>query len=141
MQFKDIVISFVFLALFTVAFISFTYQMTYNNNPTSALLSDQRINKTLSSSFSALNNFSTTSGTQMNQSNSETITGGAFGLISFAIIGSVRNFGNVITGTYTIITTLLIETIHINPIILNIILGIIMVVLIFSAWRIYRQGQ
>lgn len=140
-NFKELLIGFIMVGLFIVALISFTYNITSENSLNSSLLKEPRLNKTFTKMNETLSDFYTTSNSQLSSNQNETISGGAFGLISYAIIGSVRTFTGTIVTTYYVITTLISSTIGIPNIVLNIIMALIGIALIFSAWRIYRQGQ
>ena len=138
---SGMIISFILVGLFALAFITFIYQTSLDNNPQSELLTEPVMNQTFNSLNETLNSYQTIAEEQKNLTFSENPLIATFGLVSFAIVGAGRIFSNIIMGTFNIITTMLFNVIGIPPIIFGIIFTIIIITVVFLLWRNWRQGS
>lgn len=140
---RNMIISFILVGLFALAFISFIYQTSIDNNPTSDLLTNSQLNKTFKGLNSTLSSYQQQAEFQKNVSFSENTNPfvAIFELAVTSIIGIGRTFTGMIFGTWDLITGLIFVTLGVPPIVIGVILSIIIITVIFLLFRMWRVGS
>lgn len=138
-SFQDLMVSTLLFALIAVALISFGAQMAIDNEANSTILQDPNINATLINLTTSLES---SQGIAENQSKSqdENLPVALFDFLFESIIGSVRIFKAQITVIYNLTLGLLISKVGLPIVVLATFSAIILIVIIFRAWRNFKTG-
>lgn len=136
---REYTISAILVGLFVISFIAFANYGANDNNGRN-IMGISYINQTFGSMSSALTGFSSDAGTQLNATSTESPTTNFGSLVLNSIVGAGRVFTGSITSVYNVINILLIQGLGIPAIVLNILAGLILVSVIFFAWRMFRLG-
>lgn len=133
------IISGLLLGLVAFALFSFAYQISIDNNSTT-LMNHPYMNQTFYSINNSLKEVQSKSESQYNATSNEPISAGYGSLILFSIRGAGNVFGGMITSVFNPIFNLSKNVLGIPTIILGVFISIILVLLIFLAWKMYRIG-
>lgn len=138
--FRPYIITFLIVGLFMFSMISFVTNLQSENNAVVTLANDPTVINITGSLTSELEAFETLSNNQRESFDSETPST-SFGELIFESITNVgRVIGGVGTTFYAIIATASLA-IGINPLVINVIGGIIIITIVLLAWRLYRTGE
>ncbi len=140
-SFRQVFITFSIISLFVFATISFVVSFQTENNVSSSILENELINRTFVSLNDDISDQETDSNSSKNSFESEIPAPGFGSLIIFAIVGVAQTFTSIITTTYNVIIVLPISLLGIPNQIASILGSILMMSLIFLAWRVYRVGS
>lgn len=134
-------ISFAIVGLFIVSMISFIVQTQINNDVEETLLDNPFLNKTYIDLGSTLGDFKDTSQTQNEvQDNDNPLTeGGSLLFVSITKTGKVVK--GMISGVYNVIIVLPATFFGLPEIVITVLSSILVITLIFSAWRLYKAGE
>ena len=128
------------LGLFSLSFFMFAFNLINDNNTNNnQLLNDKNFNKTFYSINKSLDNIQTESEKQYNSTSKESISIGFGSLIYFSIRNAGNIFGGMVTSVLNPIFNMVIS-VGIPPIVIAVFISIILVTLIFLAWKMYRIG-
>ena len=140
-SFKQVFINFSLVSLFVFSTISFIVVFGVENGAINSILDNPTINSTFG-------NLSSDMGEQLDNStnastafNAETPAPGFGSLIIFAIVGVTKGFTSVIVVSYHTIIILPMTFLGIPSSVAQVLGSILMMVLIFLAWRVYRVGS
>ncbi len=140
-SFRDTFIMFSLISLFSFAALSFVIQLQIENDGPNSLLENDLINRTFIDLGGDISQNEQTVNTSKGAFDSENPAPGFGSLIIFAIVGVTKTFTGVITGTYNILILLPITTLGVPTQIANVLGAILMMSLVFMAWRVYRVGS
>lgn len=140
-SFRDILLLFSVISLFVFSTISFVVVFQEENNASSTLLENELINRTFISLSDAISDQEETTNTSKGAFESENPAPGFGSLIIFAIVGVTKTFTGSIITVYNILIVLPLALLGVPTQVANILGSIIMMSLIFAAWRVYRVGS
>lgn len=143
MNFKSIVIGSLLTGLFIVALILFSVQFSIDNNTSTSLMNYEPINRSLVSINSTLSSSQSTAENASHSLQEESATPilTALGFFFRSILNAGNVFMNVVIGLFGSIFSLAGETLGIPGIVIGVLTAIVLVMLILSAWRVYRAGE
>jgi hypothetical protein len=128
------------IGLFVIAIIGFSVGFSQDNNLNSSITDNPHINASYVSINSSLSNFRGDSQNQLQATANETGTIGEDSLILPSLWGAVKTFfatiisiGNALVALPTIV--------GIPPVITGTIIAIIVVMIIFLAWKVIKVGE
>lgn len=140
-SFLQLFTMFALVGIFVFAIISFSYNLQANNGVEDTILGDGIINKTYSNLNTDLNKFRDES--QGQKTNFE--EGGlsvSFGSLVLTTIGSIgKVFNGMIIGVFGILIVLPAQILGINSLVIGVIEAILLLTIMLSLWRVYRQGS
>lgn len=139
-EFKNFTISTLLVALFIVSMIAFGAQIALDNNSNSTILQDPNINST----FQLLNdNLTKFQGLAQNQSKAqdETKPIALFDFLFESIIGTGKVLKAAFKNIYNLTFGLIGTTLGIPPVALATFTAIILLIMIFLAWKLFKTGN
>lgn len=139
MGLKSYIISGLLIGLFAFSFFMFIFQFTTDNGSTT-LVKDPTLNKTFWSLNQTLTGVQSQGENEYNATTNEPVSAGFGSLILFSIRGAGNIFGGTFKSIVNPIMLMSTEVLGIHPIVLGVIITIILVTLIFLAWKMYRLG-
>lgn len=140
-SFREIFITFSIISLFVFAMISFVVTLQEEEGSSSSILENELINRTFVDLGGNITQQETTTNISKGAFESENPEPGFGSLIIFAIVGVTKTFTSLITATYNIIIVLPLTVLGVPNQIAKILGSILMVSLVFLAWRVYRVGS
>lgn len=140
-SFREIFITFSIISLVVFSAISFVVLLQQENDASSSLLENSLINSTFVNLRGNISQQETSVNTSKGEFDSDVPAPGFGSLIIFAIVGVAQGFTSIITTTYNIIIVLPLNLLGIPTQVANILGSILMMSLIFLAWRLYRVGS
>lgn len=140
-SFRQTFITFSIISLFVFAAISFIVAFQTENDADSSILENELINRTFTTLADDISEQETDSNQSKGAFESEIPAPGFGSLIIFAIVGVAQTFTSIITTTYNVIIVLPISLLGVPKQIASIMGSILMMSLIFLAWRVYRVGS
>lgn len=140
-SFSDIFITFSIVSLFVFSTISFVALLQEENNAPTSILDNALINSTFVSLSSNISQQEVSTNTSKGAFDSDVPAPGFGSLIIFAIVGVAQGFTSIIITTYNILIILPLSLLGIPSQVANILGSILMMTLIFLAWRLYRVGS
>jgi len=140
---RNMVISFILVGLFSLALISFIYQATIDNNPSSKLLTTPELNTTFYNLNKTLSGYQDTAESQKNKTFDENVNPlvATFELAIYAIVGVARIFSNMIVNVWDILTGFMFNVIGIPAIVIGVIFAIITITIVFYLFKMWRVGE
>lgn len=141
MEFRDLFIAFTLVALFMFCMISFSINLSSDNEANSSIISHPIINDTYSKLEANLSTFRATAEGQRGGFESELPSAGFGELIIFAVIGAGKILTESVVALFNIVFGSLSSVIGISPIVIGVFTSILLFTLIFLAWKLYKQGQ
>jgi hypothetical protein len=140
-SFRQVFITFSIIALFVFGAISFIVSFQSENSAGSSILENELINRTYVSLISDISTQETNTNSSKAAFESEIPAPGFGSLIIFAIVGVAQTFTSIITTTYNVLIVLPISLLGVPRQIASILGSILMMSLIFLAWRVFRVGS
>ena len=140
-SFRQVFINFSIISLFVFATIAMIDSAQQENNATTSILENDLINKTFVNLGGNISSQQSDSNASKSAFESEIPAPGFGSLIIFAIVGVAQTFSSVITTTYNVLIILPITILGVPNQIAQILGSILMMVMIFLAWRVYRVGS
>lgn len=140
-SFRETFITFALISLFVFAMISFVVILQEEEGSSSSILENELINRTFINLGGNITQQEETTNTSKATFESEIPEKGFGSLIVFAIIGVSQTLTSIITTTYNIIIVLPLTVLGVPNQIAKILGSILMMSLIFLAWRVYRVGS
>ncbi len=140
-SFRELFITFSIISLFTFSAISFVVLFQSENDSSSSILENELINRTFTNLGSDITDQETSSNSSKEAFESEIPERGFGSLIIFSIVGVAQSFISIITTTYNVIIVLPITLLGVPFEVAKILGSILMMSLIFLAWRVYRVGS
>ena len=139
-EFRNFAINTLLIGLFIAALISFGAQIATDNNSNSTILQDPNINSTLNLLRGNLTN---SQGISENQSRAqdETKPIALFDFLFESIIGTGKVLKSSFSNIYNLTFGLLGTTLGIPPIALATFTSIILFIMIFLAWKLFKTGN
>lgn len=141
MGFKEYTISFIILSVFTGCLILFMFYGLQNNNPTSDLLTNPLFNNYKENISNQLIENQELTKQQYNATANEPPTIGSNSIILESMSGVLKTFKSSITGIFNVISLMTSQILGLPIIVLSGVITIILITVIFSLWRVYRQGS
>ncbi len=139
-NFKGLIINVILLGVFVFALMVGANQFAISNDINNTLLE----NEAFSSSFDDINETLSDVQSKANQTRVKFETERTTLSAGFLLLETILDFGKTFTavfvGMFNIIFTLFSE-IGIPPLILSIIMGILIIMLVLGAWRVYKAGE
>lgn len=141
MSMKDTFVSFALAGLFIVAFFSFIITFQQNNDVVDTIENDPILNRTL---INLQNNMSSLQSDAQNQSENQDkdnplTEGGSLLFISITKTGQVLK--GMIVGVYGVLVGIPASILGVPDFVIVVIGSILTIVLILSAWRLYKAGE
>ena len=140
-SFRETFITFGIISLFVFSMISFVVILQEEEESSSSILENDLINKTFVNLGGNITQQESDSNISKSAFESEIPEKGFGSLIVFSIVGVAQTFTSMITTTYNIIIVLPITVLGVPGQIAKILGSILMMTLIFLAWRVYRVGS
>ncbi len=140
-SFRDMLLLFSVISLFVFSTISFVVVFQEENNATSSLLENELINRTFVNLSNTISEQETSTNSSKGEFESENPAPGFGSLIIFAIVGVTKTFTGSIITIYNILIVLPLGLLGVPTQVANILGSIVMMSLIFAAWRVYRVGS
>lgn len=140
-SFMQLFITFSIISLFVFSSISFIAQLQDENDGPSSILENDLINRTFVDLSGNISQQETDTNSSKQAFESEIPAPGFGSLIIFAIVGVTQSFTSTITSAYNIIIILPITVLGIPKQVAQILGSILMVSMIFLAWRVFRVGS
>ena len=139
--FKGLIISFILVGLFAFAMINFGVQLSLENDSNQSILENSAINRSYHRLESNLTELRDEAQTQKEGFEGEDpkLEGGS--LLFKSIVGAGKTFSSTITSVWIIISDVAYNVFGINEIILGVLASILLVTIIFLAWRAYKAGS
>ncbi len=140
--FKEVTVGIVMVALFSFSLLTFGFQIAVDNNSTDNIFDDpvlSGVNDTLREKLGEVR--STTQEQRSNLESQEAQEGSqdeGFGLT--AIVGAVFSFFGLGISMFNVIFAIIADAIGIPSIVLNVLVGVIILVLVLFAWRVWKVG-
>jgi len=141
MSIKKIFISFTIAGLFVIAFMSFIAITQSNNGLDQTIRDNPTLNKTIINLSLSFGDYDDTAEDQSkNQDSDEVKTeGGSLLFLSITKTGQVMK--GMVTGVYNILIIIPSDLLGFPRIIIIVLTSIVSVILILSAWRLYKAGE
>ena len=139
MQFKNFIITAIMIGVFIFAMIFFASNLAIDNSADVKLTDNPPIKSAYESLNSTLKETRETAEGQKNSTELEVPTAGDSVLL-FSITKVISVFRGVVTGIYNITFVLLASTLGIPVFFLNIMFGVLVMIGVLAAWRLYRVG-
>ena len=140
-SFQELFITFSIVSLFVFGTISFVVLFQQENGVTETILANDLINSTFIDLGANIADQSVSSNSSQDAFNSEVPAPGFGSLIIFAIVGVAQTFTSLITTIWNIIIILPLSILGVPTEVANVFGSILIVSLIFLAWRVYRVGS
>jgi len=140
-SFRELFITFSIISLFVFATISFVVTFQDENDSPNTILENELINRTFRNIGTDITNQETDSNSSKEAFESEIPERGFGSLIIFSIVGVAQSFISIITTTYNAVIVLPITLLGVPAQVAKILGSILMMSLIFLAWRVYRVGS
>lgn len=140
-SFRELFITFSILSLLVFSTISFVALFQDENDSPSTILENELINRTFVNIDSSISTQETNSNSSKEAFESEIPERGFGSLIIFSIVGVAQSFISIITTTYNLVIVLPISLLGVPFQVAKILGSILMMSLIFLAWRVYRVGS
>ena len=139
-EFKNFTINGLLVALFLVAIISFGAQLAVENGADSTILQDPNINRTFNSIDGNLTSFQ---GVVEGQSKAqdETKPIALFDFLFESIIGTGKVLKAAFTNIFNVMLGLMGSTLGLPPVALATMTSIILLIMIFLAWKLFKTGN
>jgi len=139
--FKGLIVGFLLVGLFFFAMVNFAYQFAIDNGANQTIMGNADINKSFGKMELQLNESSDTAQGQRQSLESETPIFSA----GFFILGSILGAGKVFTSSLIVIFDILTGPISlylgISSTVIGVITAILLISIIFLAWRLYKLGE
>lgn len=139
-EFKNFAISTLLMGLFMASMIAFGAQMASDNSSNSTILQDPNINAT----FQLMNdNLTNSQGIAQNQSRAqdETKPIALFDFLFESIIGTGKVLKGAFKNIYDLTLGLIGTTLGIPPVALATFTSILLLIMIFLAWKLFKTGN
>jgi hypothetical protein len=140
MEFSKFFINFMVITLLIVSIFSFVIIMQDENNSPEKIIDDPIINGTYSDLIDSAESFSSSSQNQKTLFEKENPISSFGSLIFYSIISAGKVFSNMVLGVYNIMTSLIVEVLGVNPVIVSVLSAIIIFTIIIGLWIIYKVG-
>lgn len=138
--FKQLVIMFILGALFIFSFLSFSTIFSIDNNTNVSFIKDTGMNKTFYEINRTLHESREISDSQFNATSQDEITTNADSLTIKSIWGSITKFFTIVKEVTNVITGLL-SKLGLGYVFIGGLLTIVVIVIIFLAWKTIRIGE
>jgi len=139
-DFGNLFTLFALIGLLIFGLISFGYNFQQENDMVNTIRDDDRINKTYIDLNSSLSDFRNKAELRKGSFENESATESSGSLILFTITSAGKVFTGMITGVYNVLIVLPALILGIDPIIISVFTALLLVTLVLSLWRLYRQG-
>lgn len=139
-NFREMVIAFVIIGIFFVALVGFSMQFEEDNNTNVSLIHNSRVNSSFVEIETNFTEFEDTASSQLNATQSDEITINADSLTISSIWGSITKFFSIIVVVSNLLLNMLFSW-GISPVILSGFVIIIIITVIFLAWKTIRAGE
>lgn len=149
LSFVNLLIYGLLIMIFSVGMITFGVQLASDNNANSTILSEPAISQAYTSLNSTIvESTSTLDSTDINSINSQRegffsgipVLEGVEATLT-TIFGVIPNLFSLIIDVYDLVISIISTSIGVPPIFLNLMSGIIVLLGIFLAWRVYKAGE
>lgn len=140
-SFRELFITFSLISLFTFATISFVVLFQSENDSSNSILENDLINRTFTSIGGDIDDQESSSNSSKEAFESEIPERGFGSLVIFSIVGVAQSFISIITTTYNTVIVLPLTILGVPFQVAKILSSILMMSLIFLAWRVYRVGS
>ena len=141
LSFRELFMVFTVVSLFVFSTISFVVVLQEENNSSTSILDNELINRTFIDLSDTISSQEESTNTSKGAFESENPQPGFGSLIIFAIVGVTKTFtGSVIT-IYNILIVLPLQLLGVPTQVANVLGTLIMMSLLFAAWRVYRVGS
>lgn len=140
-SFREMFTMFSIVSLMVFSTISFVVLLQEENDAPTSLLDNSLINSTFISLSGNISEQEVSTNTSKGAFDSDVPAPGFGSLIIFAIVGVAQGFTSIIITTYNILIILPLSILGIPSQVANILGSILMMTLIFLAWRLYRVGS
>lgn len=139
-NFKEYLVSFILIGLFIIAMISFSVGFANENNSTITIIGESKIKYTYTALNDTLSDLNKNTGSQENATSSDPGSFGAESIILTSIWGSLKVFWSSIKDVSNILATFM-KYIGVSYLVIGVILSIIIITIIFLAWKTIRTGE
>ena len=137
-NFQETFLNFAIIGLAVFCIFAFVITSQSNNNVSNSVSSDPFFNSTYSNLRTNLNSYSNDSQTQKNnfERDNPTVTTG--GLTFTSIVGAGKIFNTMIINVYNIIIVLPAVYFGVDPVVISVISGVLIVIIILTLWYLYK---
>ncbi len=142
MKLIELFITFALIGVFILCMVNFGVQVARDNESNNTILDNAQINASFGSGLEAnLSSFQSKSEAERGifEKDSPKVGGGFFMLD--AIMGAGRIFTGMIVGIFNLILLPLESVIGVDNAVIGVIISILIVSLVFLAWRVYKAGE
>ena len=138
---KDTFVTFALAGLFVLAFFSFIYTTQINNDSDETILANSILNKTVINLNNELSTYKEKSETQSNSQDLDDPKTEGGSLLFLSIIGTGKVIKGMIVGVYNTIIVLPSDLFGVPQVVIAVITGIVGILIILGAWRLYKAGE
>jgi hypothetical protein len=139
-EFKNVVIGALLVAIFAYALIGFSVQMAVDNNVNNSIMNNEVINSTYSNLETQIDDLKHSAETQKDSWYADIPVLGDATIIFQSIAGITRTFFSGFVSIYNLLIGLISKTIGFPIIILNGIVGVIIIISLLLLWSLYKAG-
>lgn len=140
MELKDMISSAILTAIVLFGILSFAYYFAIDNDTSTSLFDDPEINQSFKSLQGNLTDSYSSGKSSKEGYESENPTLSTDSFIFSSIISTGKTFTSTMTNIFNITLGLIFSKLGLSPILIGGIVAILMVLIIFLAWRVVKQG-
>ncbi|HHB93385.1 MAG TPA: hypothetical protein ENK59_09275 [Thioploca sp.] len=131
---------FISLMIFSLFMVISITQSNNSQNINKTFISNSRINSTYGNFQNNLNSIGEDSNSQFNKFKNSSAKTGLLSIIIPAIVGAGNTFSNMIIGTFSTLTELPVVFLGLDPIVVSIINGVLVLLILMALWAVYKLG-
>lgn len=139
-KFEELFIQFALGTLLIVSIFAFGISLQSDNNATETIRNNTLLNSSFGQLQEDLGGMSGQTQTQRELFEEETPTAGFGSLILFSIVSSGKVFTGITIGTFNVLIKLPMVLFGVDPIVSSVLSTILVVMIIFGLWFVYKLG-
>ena len=139
--FRNLIVSFILISLFFFALLSFGINLAINNSSNQSILDNNVINTAFGNLSTQIGTINSTAATQLNATQQEAPQQPTGDFTLTGVIGSVWKFAGIITGSFNLIFVAAATILGIPVEVLIVLGGILSIMIILLAWRVFKAGE